>query len=104
MSRAGNPHYYRIMNELMDLHESKNQDYCDGEHEGLGNFVQAAGYAGCGLRQVFEVLQGIKLARLAALRSTEAEPNHESIEDTKRDLINYLALELAAEATYPELM
>jgi len=105
--RAGNPHYYRIMGELMDLHESKNQDYCGaggGGYEGLDNFIHAANWAGCGLRIVFKVFQGTKQSRIASLEAEDIEANHESITDSKRDLINYLALELAAEATYPELM
>ena len=97
--RAGNQHYYRIIGECADLHESKNQDYCGGEYEGLDNFVHAAEYAGCGLRTVFKVLQGIKEARIKALEKRGCEPNHESIHDSKVDKVNYEILELAAEAT-----
>ena len=101
LTMNGNPHFYELLNEIANLHSSKNRDYCgDSQYQGMDNFVAAARHAGRSVRDVFRTLQGIKLARLDALTATGAPPNHESIADTRLDYINYLLLELAFERTY----
>ncbi|HSW65433.1 MAG TPA: hypothetical protein VLH56_19305 [Dissulfurispiraceae bacterium] len=102
MERAGNPNYYQRLERMADLHHSKNLDYCgpDGWYQGMDNFVQAAAYAGCSVRTVFRVMQGIKLARRRALESSQLAANHESLADTALDLANYQVLESAFADTY----
>ncbi len=106
-TRAGNPHFYELLDKCADLHETKNLDYADadnaGAYAGLDNFVYAASYAGVSPRVVFDVLLGVKQARLRNLESHKAKPNHESIEDTYTDFINYLALRTAFAKAYPDL-
>ncbi len=105
--RAGNPHFYELLERCMAIHETKNLDYADannaGAYAGLDNFVYAASYAGVSPRVVFDVLLGVKQARLRNLESHKAKPNHESIEDTYTDFINYLALRTAFAKAYPDL-
>lgn len=103
--RAGNPNFYKRLDKMADIHHTKNLDYC-GPHsvfQGMDNFVGAAAYAGCSVRMVFRVLQGIKLERRRALEyaaKSGIKPNHESISDTAFDRANYDILEAAFADTY----
>ncbi len=79
---------------MREIHASKNADYC-GEGAAINpyqNFEDAAAFAGCSVDTVFRVLMGIKGARLKALLASGRPPNHESIDDTRKDLAMYAAL------------
>jgi hypothetical protein len=74
---------------LKTLHRSKNDDYA-GEKGPFFNFefAEAIGDVFKGARdRVYAIMIGIKLARLAVVLYKTA--NHESVEDTFDDLINY---------------
>jgi hypothetical protein len=91
---AKNPKFEQLLNDMRELHASKNSDYC-GDGAAVNpyqNFEDAAAFAGCSVDTVFRVLIGIKGARLKALTSSGKPPNHESVEDTQKDLAMYGAL------------
>lgn len=77
---------------LKNLHRSKNDDYA-GDKGPFFNF-EFAEYVGAifkGTRdRVYAIMIGIKLARLAIVMYKTA--NHESVEDTFNDLINYACI------------
>jgi len=91
---AKNPRFDQLLNDMRALHASKNSDYCgDGATVNpFQNFEDAAAFAGCPVDTVFRVLLGIKGARLKALLASGQKPNHESIDDTRKDLAMYAAL------------
>lgn len=78
------------------LTQSKGEDYVtDIKTDRFENFSRSAlvsSWFKDDRDRVYATLIAIKLARLAALLSTDKTPNHESIEDTFKDLINYPAL------------
>jgi RNAse (barnase) inhibitor barstar len=82
-----------IFKKCHKLHLSKRHDYTN-DHDNHDNFKKSAELASWyfnDLDKSYVVLIGTKLARLSALLGTK-EPNHESIEDTFLDLVNYCAL------------
>jgi hypothetical protein len=96
-SNGGNP--MPTPEELMDkgkkLLTSKAQDYTSGDTTRYENFERQAeimSWFGNNWDKAFVGLIAVKLARLASLLDKEDKPNHESIEDTFIDLINYSAL------------
>lgn len=91
---AKSPRFEQLLRDMRDLHASKNADYC-GEGADVNpyqNFEDAAAFAGCSVDTVFRVLLGVKGARLKALMAGERTPNHESIDDTRKDLAMYATL------------
>lgn len=83
-----------ILKSGLTLLESKGKDYTAGDNQ-FENFERAALIASWFTRdedKPFAILIGTKLARIAALRAKEGEPNHESLEDSFTDLTNYSAL------------
>jgi hypothetical protein len=91
---AKNPKFDQLLNDMRELHASKNSDYC-GDGAAVNpyqNFEDAAAFAGCSVNTVFRVLIGIKGARLKALIASGKAPNHESIADSQKDLAMYAAL------------
>lgn len=89
-------HYLELLDHMRELHISKNHDYALSDNP-FSNFEQAADYAGIPVTDVFHVMQGIKVARLNALKAEGKTPNNESILDTRLDKIAYELLELAYE-------
>lgn len=91
---ARNLRFEQLLKDMGELHNSKNADYC-GDGAAVNpyqNFEDAAAFAGCSVDIVFRVLIGIKGARLKALLASHKPPNHESIDDTRKDLAMYSAL------------
>ena len=82
-----------IFDELTTLVDSKAEDYADFDNV-FSNFEGAAKIAGTTVEQVFMMLIGVKTERLRQLYSGKA-PNHESVDDTLKDLANYSALLIA---------
>lgn len=85
-----NPTFNAILQEMADLHDSKNHDYADNDNP-YSNFEGAAKIAGVTVPEVFQVMIGIKVERMRQLTSGK-EPNHESLADTRRDAAVYLVL------------
>lgn len=89
-----NPKFEALLDEMREVHESKNRDYASDENP-YSNFEVAARIAGLfpdPIDQVFATLVGVKLARLAELKGKGKMPNNESIADTQLDLAVYAAL------------
>ena len=76
---------------MAETHDRKNADYA---HEGnpYSNFEEAAKYAGVTVDDVFNVLIGVKTARLVELLKSGKEPQNESVQDTLLDRAVYAAL------------
>ena len=88
---ARNPRFERLLQLMNKVHNSKNEDYAfDGSP--YSNFEEAADYAGVTVPEVFDVLLGVKQARLKQLRASGKEPQHESVQDTLVDRAVYAAL------------
>ena len=90
---ARNPAFYKVLAEMGEVHNKKNQDYAD-EGNPYSNFEGAAKLANVSVDTVFQALIGIKVERLRQLTSGKT-PNYESIDDTLLDLANYAALWLS---------
>ncbi|HLD98225.1 MAG TPA: hypothetical protein VI815_02785 [Candidatus Nanoarchaeia archaeon] len=78
--------------ECLETLRKKGNDYA-AEIDGLSNFKYSGDFAGVTQEQSCKVLIGTKLARLRELTNN---PNkvvaNESVNDTIKDLINYLIL------------
>lgn len=88
-----NPHYLKLIEKIKSVHESKSHDYAK-EDNVFSNFEYAAKVAEIFTNPVdksFAVLIGVKLARLAELRSGKKAKN-ESLLDTIEDMTNYSAI------------
>lgn len=86
-----NPKFNALLQHMAELHDRKNSDYAvDGSP--YSNFEFAAKYAGVGVDVVFDVLLGIKQARLNALYANGRDPKNESVQDTLIDRAVYAAL------------
>ena len=81
----------REFDEAYSLVDLKATDYAE-ETNYFSNFEFAAKAAGITVDQVFLVMMGIKLARLAQLIGAGKVPNFESIDDNLLDSINYPGL------------
>lgn len=88
-----NPRYTQLLAKMAALHDAKNHDYAEGDNP-FSNFEFAAEFAGVTVDQVFDVLIGVKQARLQVLSKADA-PNFESLHDTRIDQANYAALKAA---------
>jgi hypothetical protein len=90
---AKSPKFEMLLDEMRQLHESKNSDYAQSENP-FSNFEEAAAVAEgfTGVDAVFASLIGVKLARLRELTRSGKKPNNESIADTRRDLAMYSTL------------
>lgn len=88
-----NPTFAALLTEMAALHETKNADYAN-DSDPYSNFRQAAAVAEgfVGVDAVFASLIGVKFARLRELTAAGKTPNHESIDDTRKDLAMYAAL------------
>jgi len=78
------PHLYSLTEELNELLLSKHRDY------GPKNISDAPGGALNGLR----VRMHDKLARINNLVDNDASPEHESLEDSFKDMANYAIIGL----------
>jgi hypothetical protein len=90
-----NPRYDQLLSAIRALHDRKHQDYAQPENP-YSNFEFAAlvsqGFTDP-MDRVFATLCAVKMARLQELTRPDAgPPNHESVQDTRRDLANYACL------------
>lgn len=91
-----NPAFHDLLAKMGHTHDRKNEDYAQDGNP-YSNFEFAANFAGVTVNQVFDVLIGVKQARLLNLTDSGKTPNHESIEDSQLDQAVYTALK----ASYP---
>lgn len=91
-----NPAFHDLLARMGDTHDRKNADYAEDGNP-YSNFEFAAQFAGITVQQVFDVLIGVKQARLLVLTKPSKVPNHESIEDTRLDQAVYTALKASYE-------
>ena len=83
-----------LLLEVSELHKRKKSDYSNPEDR-FSNFKVAAEFAGIETYQTFEVLLGVKQARLQELMKPNGRtPQNESIEDTLMDRAVYSLLAL----------
>ena len=85
--------FTELLNEIQTLHDSKAHDYAK-DSDRFSNFKEASAYSHVEVNKVFEVLLGIKQARLNELTSSGKSPNNESIRDTMLDRCVYSILAL----------
>lgn len=86
-----NPKFHKLLERMASTHDKKNEDYATAGNP-YSNFEEAAAFAGVTVEQVFDVLIGIKQARLKELTQSGKKPNNESIQDTRLDAAVYAAL------------
>lgn len=80
-----------LFDRCVTLLKSKSNDYADGS-DAFTNFKTAAQIAGISPHQTLLTLLGMKLSRLTQLIGKGKQAQHESVEDTLLDLINYIVL------------
>lgn len=73
----------KVLEECIELQKRKGEDYQSSQ----SNVVQAMHYRR-GVDTIYDIMHG-KMMRAASLLESGKEPNHESLEDTFKDLINY---------------
>jgi hypothetical protein len=73
------------------MHDKKRADYSDPDNR-FSNFELSSTFANVSVPQTFEVLLGIKQARLIELLKSNKEPNNESLLDTYLDRAIYAIL------------
>lgn len=86
--------YLQEINDLLQLHESKKADYANADNQ-FSNFEASSKYAGVSVDEAFDVLIGTKIARLQNLKESGKHPMNESVQDTERDLSNYIIIKRA---------
>jgi hypothetical protein len=76
----------RVLEECIDLQESKSRDY-----QNPNSTVRQAMYYPRGMDTIHDILHAKMLRATSLLEAAHAgqAPNHESLEDTYKDLINY---------------
>lgn len=86
-----NPHYAKVIKEIIELHLAKGHDYAMWDP--FSNFKVAARFAYGTPGNVIKTLIGIKIARLLNLMNFgDNKSNYESIDDTLTDLANYILI------------
>ena len=73
----------KVLQECAELQNRKSEDY---QNEG-SNVLQAMHYRR-GVDSIHDIIQG-KCYRAQSLLESGSTPNHESLEDTYKDIINY---------------
>ena len=73
----------KVLQECAELQSKKSEDY---QNEG-SNVLQAMHYRR-GVDSLHDIIQG-KCYRAQSLLESGSDPNHESLEDTYKDIINY---------------
>ena len=84
----------QLFEECLKLSYSKRKDYTSStdNHENFKRSQELQSWFASDKDKPYVVLIGTKLARLASLLDSERDVNHESIEDSFKDLINYCGL------------
>lgn len=91
----GSPEFYKIIDELKELHSKKSKDY-NSENDPMSNF-KICEKAGIPAWKGIVVRLSDKFSRLLSFcKREEFEVNDESVEDTLRDLANYSILCMVA--------
>ena len=91
---SGNPRFDAVVERVTELHARKSHDYAQATNP-YSNFEYAAMVADRftdPIDRVFAVMVGIKLARIAELRSSGKSPKNESIRDSYDDLFAYTGI------------
>lgn len=93
-NHKGIPNFLESLECMKAIHVAKNRDYAPSDNPYQNFDVQAYILAlfKHPIDQAFAALIAVKLARLANLLSSDAEPNNESIDDTFIDMANYTLL------------
>lgn len=89
-----NKELLELLERIKIIHEKKAADYTDGVNIDQ-NFERSSivsEWYNAPLDKVFATLVTTKLARLATLLNSNAQPNNESIDDSFLDLTTYCAL------------
>jgi hypothetical protein len=81
---------------IQAMHDKKVHDYASNDNE-FSNFETSAAFAGTSVHDSFNVLLGIKQARLLELTKSGKEPKNESILDTYLDRAVYSIIAYAYE-------
>ena len=97
---ADNPRFDRFIEIAQETHRTKNHDYAEDSNP-YSNFEFAAQYAGVPVNTVFDVMIGIKQARLLVLRRGKS-PQNESLQDSEKDLAIYAMLRASYGLDVPE--
>lgn len=101
LARGGHPQFYKIIDDLAELHSKKNTDYAKGMKEGpLGNFQRTAAiqalYPNMNWATPFGVAVSYMLKQLDAamvLKSTQRESvTGEQVGDRMKDVAVYAVL------------
>lgn len=92
--RKVNPWLADVLDQVMDMHLRKAQDYATADNPFV-NFEDVAAAVGTDVDTVFRQFIAVKLARLKNLLTAGKTPNNESIDDTKLDLAVYALLYVA---------
>jgi len=95
-----NPWFNQVLEKLAQIHDKKNHDYCPNDENPFFNFEHAAKYATTAALgsvvitplDVFNILLGIKEARMIALIVRGRNPNNEAFKDTELDYTVYSIL------------
>ena len=97
-TRHGSQTFYRILQEMAELHDKKSHDYASDKNP-FGNYHFAGQlsllFAHESRDAGFVGRLGEKLFRLANLESSGKTPLNESVEDTERDICVITALWMA---------
>ncbi len=80
----------RLLKTQYEVIERKNNDYAE-DNDAFSNFKFAAEFADIPVTKAFQVLIGVKIARLKELLNGKV-PQNEAVEDTLLDLANYATL------------
>lgn len=99
MERHGSPTFYKLLEEMAELHDRKSHDYASDENP-VGNY-EFAGQMACMFSHSsfdagFVGRLAEKIYRLANLESGDKIPKNESIEDTERDIAVIVTLWMAS--------
>jgi hypothetical protein len=81
----------KVLNSCLELIKKKNHDYAE-DSDIFSNFDFAAKTSGVSASQALMAIVGVKISRLSQLVGNGKEPVNEKIDDTIKDVINYMLL------------
>lgn len=97
--------FVELMQNAIDIHKKKSEDYANVNVNEFENFERAAmivSWFNSDIDKVFATMIGIKLARLATLLNKDGDPNNESIDDSFLDNTVYSGLWTSYHRRYPK--
>jgi hypothetical protein len=86
------PYSVTVLQECIELQIRKAHDYQNPK-----STVKQIDYYPHGFQSLYDILNA-KLLRIRSLMESDVEPNHESLDDSLRDLINYASFAVAFNA------